>query len=81
MVVKKQTFERQYTKRSGITLQQYRKWKATLPCNCDFESCQGWAAVPNNKICIKDHEFFHAPHIGDKKNGYIWNGEDWERVK
>lgn len=62
--ITKTTFERQYCKRSNISLAQYRVYKITLPCACDSEGCQGWAAIPNDPDIIADHMQFYAPKGG-----------------
>lgn len=51
-------FERSYCERSGITLEEYHNEfnLITLPCNCDHETCDGWAAVDNNQLSIKVHK-------------------------
>jgi len=77
MIIKKQTFERKYIRNSGITLRQYREWKLTVPCNCDYEGCQGWGAIPNDPDLIDTHNRLYAPHCGDEKSRHIWNGDDW----
>ena len=57
----KRGFERFYCGNSGITLKQYREYKVTLPCACDYEGCQGWAAIIKDPYIISDHRKFYAP--------------------
>jgi hypothetical protein len=57
----KEDFERGYCERSGITLELYRQWSVTLPCACDYEGCEGWAAVSNDPDLIADHKKFNSP--------------------
>lgn len=54
--MKKQEFEEAYIKNSGITLEFYRKHFVTLPCNCGYHRCMGWACVSKNKESIKTHK-------------------------
>ena len=77
MIIDRRTFERRYIRNSNITLKQYRQWRITLSCNCDYEGCQGWGAVPRDKHLIKDHKLLYAPHIGDAKGVRVWNGIRW----
>ncbi|MED3562348.1 hypothetical protein [Bacillus xiapuensis] len=51
----KEEFEEKYCKESGITKQEYDKYEVTLPCNCDYEGCEGWAAVTNTQYHIRAH--------------------------
>jgi len=57
----KEEFEESYCRRSNITLEVYHRWKVTLPCECTYEGCQGWAAIPNDPSCIEDHMKFYMP--------------------
>lgn len=57
----REVFEKSYCKRSNITLEQYREWFVTLPCACDYEGCQRWAAVHNSPDAIKAHLELYAP--------------------
>lgn len=54
----KDEFERNYCNSSGITIDEYRDVYnlITLPCNCDHNLCNGWAAVDNREIAIKAHK-------------------------
>jgi hypothetical protein len=51
----KQQFIKNYCERSGITEQEFLETQVALPCNCDYEDCEKWAAVSNNKLSIKAH--------------------------
>jgi len=57
----KEEFEIGYCSRSDISLEFYHKYFVTLPCACDYELCQGWAAVHNDPELIKAHMMFYAP--------------------
>lgn len=52
----KEEFEENYARDSGITIEEYRETQVTLPCNCSYEGCKGWAAVSNNERAIKAHK-------------------------
>ena len=56
----KEEFEHNYCQGSGITIEQYRQWKVTLPCSCDYEGCEGWAAIINDPDIIKDYIKFYG---------------------
>ena len=43
--ITKETFEIDYCRLSGISREYYNQWFVTLPCNCDYEGCRGWANV------------------------------------
>ena len=51
----KQEFKEWYCYRSGITEEDFDDDFVVLPCKCDYEGCDGWAAVNNNSISIKVH--------------------------
>lgn len=55
----KEEFEEGYCKRSGISLDEYNKYEITLPCSCEDEDCEGWAAVSNNSLLIEAHKKFY----------------------
>lgn len=52
----KDEFEQGYIQRSGITKEEYDKHQVTMSCNCDYERCEGWAAVSNNPLAIEAHK-------------------------
>jgi len=52
----KQEFEDGYISRSGITKEKYDKYQVTMRCNCEYEQCEGWAAVSNNQLAIEAHK-------------------------
>lgn len=56
-------FEVGYCERSGITREYYRKWFATMTCQCDYESCEGWAAIHNTPDMIKDQQFLYGGEL------------------
>jgi hypothetical protein len=53
----KEEFEKEYCERSGITIDEYHNEYnlITLPCNCEYEDCHGWAAVTNEPLLVKCH--------------------------
>jgi hypothetical protein len=55
--VTKDEFEKDYCERSGITIEEYHNEYSliTLPCNCDYEECGGWAAITNEPRLIRIH--------------------------
>lgn len=59
-------FEQGYCERSNISLKEYRRWYVTLPCACDYEGCQGWAAVRNDPYIIEHHKEFNTPEVDVK---------------
>lgn len=48
----KEEFEQSYCERSEITREYYNEHFVTLPCDCDYEECEGWACVNNDEISI-----------------------------
>lgn len=67
MRASKEQFEQDYCESSNITKEEYDKYFVTLPCNCDFEGCKGWACVSNHPLVIKAHEMSHRRGIGNDK--------------
>ena len=55
MAIDKEEFERAYCERSGITREFYNEHFVTLPCDCDYAGCDGWACVNNDPLSIKTH--------------------------
>lgn len=59
-------FERGYRERNGLSLKDYRRFKVTLPCTCDFIECNGWAAVSRTSVahqiefCMDDEQLEQA---------------------
>ena len=51
----KEEFKKWYCYKSGITQDFFDKHLIVLSCNCDANSCDGWAAVGNSKLEIKIH--------------------------
>jgi len=37
-------WEARYIKNSGITKEEYDKFLITVPCDCGWDGCNGWAA-------------------------------------
>lgn len=54
-------FEKRYCSLSRITIEQYRKWRVTLPCECDDSGCEGWASIQNDPDAIAAHKRFYSP--------------------
>lgn len=48
-------FERGYCERSGITALEFRKYMVALPCACEAEECEGWAAVSLDPALLLGH--------------------------
>lgn len=44
MSMSAEEFERGYAERSGLTVAEYRKRYRVVPCDCDYEECQGWGS-------------------------------------
>lgn len=57
----KEEFGARYCENSGITKEFYDEWFITLSCACDYDGCEGWAAVRNSDDMIKDHMELYAP--------------------
>ena len=60
-MMNKAEFEKGYCERSFISLEQYRRWKVTMPCECDSEDCEGWAAILNEPAAIAHQKEFCSP--------------------
>ena len=58
-------FEDNYCQGSGITKQYYREHRVTLPCNCEYEGCQGWASIRNVWDGIQHQLIFCLPSKED----------------
>jgi len=63
MGISREQFEQEYAYRSGISLKYYRQLWVTLPCECDYEDCQGWSCVPRSFESILTHLDLHAPEL------------------
>jgi hypothetical protein len=59
-MISKEEFERGYCQRGHMTREEYQEERVTLPCYCDYEKCEGWAAVPNIPDIIQDHMKFYG---------------------
>lgn len=55
-------FEKRYCENSGITIDEYHGALnlITLPCNCDADNCEGWAAIDNTPQAIKTHKTLYT---------------------
>lgn len=51
----KENFIKLYCEKSDITEEELLKTQVVLPCNCNDETCKGWAVVSNNELSIKAH--------------------------
>lgn len=51
----KEAFEKGYCERSGISREFYNENYVTLPCDCDYEGCEGWACINNDPVSIHAH--------------------------
>ncbi len=58
-------FEKGYIKRGKISRVQYNRWFITMPCVCDAQECEGWAAIEKSPVIVYDHCRFHFPPISD----------------
>lgn len=54
-------FERDYAKRTGVTVTQFRDHMIGLPCACEDAECRGWAAVSRDPETIAEHLRYFAP--------------------
>lgn len=46
MTTTKEQFIRGYCGRAGVSWDQLSKHFHAVPCDCDYEGCEGWAMVP-----------------------------------
>ncbi len=53
-------FERGYCEGSSITLMFYREMFVTMSCSCEYEGCNGWAAIRNDPNAIEHQRMFHS---------------------
>lgn len=44
--ISREDFIRDYCLRSGITVSQQMERFDAVPCECDYELCEGWKMVP-----------------------------------
>lgn len=56
----KEEFINQYCKDSKITTEELLKYSVVLPCNCDYDACQGWAVIRNDERLIKFHNELYS---------------------
>lgn len=57
----REEFERGYAERSGMTLVEYQEHFLTLPCDCAYENCRGWAA--RSKKLQESIDWCEAPEL------------------
>lgn len=57
----KDEFIEGYCRRSEITREAFDRDFVALPCNCEQDGCNGWAAIDNDEDSIKHHMEFSAP--------------------
>lgn len=55
-IMTKEEFTGSYCMRSGITREFFDHNLVVLSCSCDYEDCNGWAAVCNDRLSIESHE-------------------------
>jgi hypothetical protein len=55
-IITKAEFIAAYCAASGVSWDDLKEKRVALPCNCDDESCSGWAMVPNDPISTESHE-------------------------
>lgn len=59
-------FERQYAERSGLTVQQLRKYgRIVVPCDCGDPTCEGWQSTTPERL--KDEQEFRDRISGVKE--------------
>ena len=54
-------FEKDYARKSEISMPYYRRHFVTLPCRCDADNCVGFAAVSLKKHSILTHAELYMP--------------------
>lgn len=59
MSITKEEFENRYIEESEISQEFYNDEFITLPCTCDGEDCEGWAAISNNPLSLKGHNYLY----------------------
>lgn len=42
-------FERGYAERSGISVDELRKYRTVRPCACDAPDCPGWQSISHDR--------------------------------
>ena len=43
--ITKEQFVKEYARGSNMTLEQLKKIRIPIPCDCDYEECKGWQMV------------------------------------
>lgn len=71
----KDEFIASYCERSGITRERFDRTDVALPCACQYEDCEGWAAVSNNALSIKNHTELYSPEPALGKDWLSPHGE------
>ncbi len=56
-------FEKGYCERSGITIEQYRKYYVVMTCDCGCDGCEGFAKIRNTPEAIEDQRLFHRGEL------------------
>ena len=51
----KEDFIKSYYKKSNISEKIFNERLVALPCNCNADNCNGWAAIANDKMSIGTH--------------------------
>jgi hypothetical protein len=54
-------FERGYCARSGVTVEWFRQHRVALPCACEADGCEGWAAISLDPLLLLHHLCFQLP--------------------
>lgn len=70
----KEDFEIEYCNNDGMSIEEYYKTQVTLPCNCEYKDCKGFAAVSNNPRSIRLHN--EICNRGNKIGDILTNYED-----
>lgn len=61
--ISKEQFVKEYAGRSGLTEEEFfaEYNEIAMPCDCDYEECQGWRMVPNDPLRLKIYHDLYAP--------------------
>lgn len=43
--ITKEQFTKNYARRCKMTLEELKKIRIAVPCNCDYEECRGWQMI------------------------------------
>jgi hypothetical protein len=47
-------FERAYAERSGISVEELRRYRTVRPCDCEEEGCDGWQSISHERAAEYD---------------------------